>query len=166
MVNAGLAQGIEGKVSVHASLGASYNRALTSPETLEAIREKPEVCVPEAIKPVADLIVGGIAFGLFTALEDQLPLTQFMKKQERVPRSYATPWGCSYPKPACGLRGLMEQWNALYETSLVPSAGGAFSTIQSVDIGLFNNGISWTCADYLDDDEDDETTSSCNLSMT
>lgn len=147
MVSAGLAQGIEEKESVHASLGASYSRALTSPETLNAIRDNPEVCVPEAIEPVADLIVGGIAFGVFTALEDQLPLTQFMKKQGRVPRSYATPWGCSYSKPMCGLRGLMDQWNALYETSLVPSAGGEFSTIQSVDIGIVNNGISWTCAD-------------------
>jgi hypothetical protein len=148
MVSAGFAQGAQDKGQVHASLGASYSRALTAPETLAAINTNPGVCVPETLDgEFARKIIGGIAFGLFTALEDQLPLTKFMQKQGRIPRSYATPWSCSYSKPDCGLRGLMEQWDALYQTSLVPSADGKFSTIRSVDIGPLNNGISYTCAD-------------------
>ncbi len=156
MVSAGFAQGAQDKEQVHASLGASYSRALTAPETLAAITDRPELCVPEKLdeelgKVLAGKIINGIArgiaFDLFTALEDQLPLTKFMNKEGRIPRSYATPWGCSYSKPDCGLRGLTEQWDALYQTSLVPSADGEFSTIRSVDIGPVNNGVSYTCAD-------------------
>ena len=105
------------------------------------------MCQRRSTGELARKIIGGIAFGLFTALEDQLPLTKFMQNQGRIPRSYATPWSCSYSKPDCGLRGLMEQWDTLYQTSLVPSADGEFSTIRSVDIGPLNNGISYTCAD-------------------
>jgi len=98
--------------------------------------------------PIA-AVVGGIAFGVFTDLESQLGRTRFMEKAGRIPRSYATPWGCSYSKPDCGLLGLKDQWDAIYQASLVPSADGPFSTIKSVDISPVNNGISYTCADGL-----------------
>jgi hypothetical protein len=156
VASAGLAQADLGKESVHASLGASYNRALTAPETLDAMSPDNypwSDCVPEAYTPTGipfAAIIGSIAFDVFTALEDQLAVSSFMEDQKRIPRSYATPWGCSFSKPACGLRGLMDQWRALYQTSWVPSADGGFSTIESVDIGPVNNGISYTCVETED----------------